>query len=149
MGTCRVNLFYCQNAAATGILVDRKLANFDGGVTRTPAVSESAIGEKKLWCGSWGESRSEQGVCVLFRVSRFALCLLAGRTVVSQSAIDQKSRRRKSAPAKVRFTTRVCPFMRNVPVARLEPPPQTYSLWPSSGTIRWAIPGARELAAEG
>jgi hypothetical protein len=67
MGTCRVNLLYCQNAAATGILVDRKLGNIDGGVTRTPAVSESAIGEKKFWCGSCGESRSEQGVCVLFR----------------------------------------------------------------------------------
>jgi hypothetical protein len=47
--------------------VDRKLGNIDGGVTRTPAVSESAIGEKKFWCGSCGESRSEQGACVLFR----------------------------------------------------------------------------------
>jgi hypothetical protein len=30
--------------------------NFDGGVTPTPAVSESAIGEKKLWFGSCGKS---------------------------------------------------------------------------------------------
>src|SRR5215472_2829444 len=51
-GTCRANRHCCQKWGQQGPERIGNSGNFDGGVPRTPAVSESAIGEKNLRCGS-------------------------------------------------------------------------------------------------